>query len=353
MSSNKRLLALDAIRGLAVIGMYIQHFASNSTNAFVSGNTMILFVLCSGISYSLMFKKYSHLESQKAFRVKILVRSVFIDLIGYGIILLNAPFGIVLPAYAILYLISIPLLSMDDDMLILWISLSYIACPIIMVIGLSYLSGSVLLADIAGGPLSAVAWLPVFSLGILIGGMELNNPKIQKNLLILGTTILIPAKLFALSVLPKLFKITEKIMMTNYDKQASDFAIWPNNVGQINWTMLFVDAPQGGSSFELLIGTGGCLIFIATLLYLESKLPKLISLFSKVGQVSLTMYVLQFIFAWGVGISGSNVVDWEIGNFFLGDIGIFILVVAIGLGIQKMNLAIFEKNVRKFEKKFI
>ena len=57
--SSKRLLALDAARGLAVIGMFVQHFALNQTNSFVSGNTMILFMLCSGISYTLMGSKES------------------------------------------------------------------------------------------------------------------------------------------------------------------------------------------------------------------------------------------------------------------------------------------------------
>lgn len=51
---RKRLDALDAARGLAVIGMYVQHFASNERNDFVSGNTMIPFMLCSGIAYTIM-----------------------------------------------------------------------------------------------------------------------------------------------------------------------------------------------------------------------------------------------------------------------------------------------------------
>lgn len=350
--SNKRILALDAIRGLAVIGMYIQHFALNSTNGFVSGNTMILFVLCSGISYSLMFKKYGHMDGKINFKTKILIRSVAIDLIGYGIILLNGPFGVVLPAYAMLYIISFPLLEMDDDLLALWITISYMICPIIMVIGLSYLSGVALLADIAGGPLSAVAWFPVFSLGILVGRMDLSHVRTQKTLFVLGTTILIPAKLFAVYVLPKLFKIVEKIMMTNYVKQVSEFASWPNNVSQINWSMLFVDVPQGGSSFELLIGTGACLILIATLLFLENKAGKLMLLYSKIGQISLTMYVLQFIFAWGVGLTGNNVTDWDFGSHLFGDIGILILVTMLGLGMQKMNFSLFERFIRRFEKAF-
>ena len=38
---ERRLAALDAARGLAVAGMFIQHFALNQYNSFVSGNTML------------------------------------------------------------------------------------------------------------------------------------------------------------------------------------------------------------------------------------------------------------------------------------------------------------------------
>lgn len=55
--SGRRLLALDTVRGLAVIGMFLQHFALNERNAFVAENTTLLFILCGGISYSIMAQR--------------------------------------------------------------------------------------------------------------------------------------------------------------------------------------------------------------------------------------------------------------------------------------------------------
>lgn len=90
---SKRLLALDAARGLAVVGMFVQHFALNQINSFVSGNTMILFILCSGISYSIMSQSMKeHGIEPTTFRSRVLARSVFIDFIGYLILMLNGPF---------------------------------------------------------------------------------------------------------------------------------------------------------------------------------------------------------------------------------------------------------------------
>ena len=107
-----RLAALDAARGLAVIGMYVQHFALNERNSFVSGNTMILFILCSGISYSIMVRRMNEKGMEpSAFRARMLARAVFIDMAGYLLIMLNGPFAVVLPAYAMLFLLALLLMA--------------------------------------------------------------------------------------------------------------------------------------------------------------------------------------------------------------------------------------------------
>lgn len=71
-----RIVALDAARGLAVIGMYLQHFALNETNgSIVSGNTTLLFVLCGGISYSIMAGRMMDRGTDPAaFRTRMLAR---------------------------------------------------------------------------------------------------------------------------------------------------------------------------------------------------------------------------------------------------------------------------------------
>lgn len=157
-TKTKRLLALDAARGLAVIGMYIQHFALNERNSFVSGNTMILFMLCSGISYTLMGRKLlAGEETAEEFRTRVLARSVFIDLAGYVLILLNGPFAVVLPAYAMLFSLALILIGRPAGTLAAVSAALYAAAPPLMIVGLSLFADAALLSDIAGGPLSALA----------------------------------------------------------------------------------------------------------------------------------------------------------------------------------------------------
>lgn len=131
---KKRILALDAARGLAVIGMYIQHFALNGYNAsIVSGNTMILFILCSGISYSIMSRSAEVKGTEpKSFKAKILARAVFIDLLGYLLIMLNGPFAVILTAYAMLFVIALVLKYCSKKNLIGVSGILFIVSPVVI-----------------------------------------------------------------------------------------------------------------------------------------------------------------------------------------------------------------------------
>lgn len=75
-----------------------------------------------------------------------------------------------------------------------------------MLVGMSLFEGAALLSDIAGGPLSAVAWLPVFVTGMVIGRLDLRSSKTSIRLAAIGTAVALPVKLFAVSVLPEIYQ---------------------------------------------------------------------------------------------------------------------------------------------------
>ena len=203
---SRRLPALDAVRGLAVIGMLIQHFALQPWNDFVSGNTMILFMLCSGISYTLMIRgMQDHGYEKPAIRSRVLARAFFLDFTGYALIMLNGQFGVVLPAYAMMFLLALPLIKCKTKTLTLMAAVSFLLCPPLMLIGMSLLSGAGLLYDVAGGPGSAVAWIPVFITGMAIGRINLRESKNAIRLAGIGLAVGFPVKLFSLAVLPGLY----------------------------------------------------------------------------------------------------------------------------------------------------
>lgn len=354
IQNSNRLMALDAVRGLAVIGMFVQHFALNQWNKFVSGNTMILFILCSGISYTLMAQGMERKAmGAQVFRARMLARSVFIDLTGYLILMLNGPFGVVLQAYAMLFLLALPLARCSAKKLAAVSAVCFVICPPLMLIGMSLLEGTALLADIAGGPLSALAWLPVFAAGMAIGRLNLRSAATAVRLAVTGAVILIPVKLFAVFALPEIYR-TFCDWLVQFSSAAASlpdpYAVWPRNTLAPLWQMLFLDAPQGGSSFKLLIGMGGSLILLAVILLLEKKIVLALRPFANVGRVALTLYSLQFILAWILMLIGAD--PTAIAQFPIGDIVTVLLVLAVGCLLSLRKNGPLEAAIRKFEGQF-
>lgn len=357
-----RVAALDAARGAAVAGMYIQHFALNQWNGnLVSGNTMILFMLCSGMSYSLMKKSAEKRgTAPQLLRTRILARSVLIDLAGYFLILLNGPFGVVLPAYAMLFLFAMPFLSCSGKALFRFSCLFFLISPPLMLAGLSLFSGAALFADIAGGPLSALAWAPVFLLGMALGQMDLQDKTLPKKLAFTGLGILLPVKLFSRFILPGIRETVENWMVQAMEKQAlagaasvDPYAVWPRNVQPVQWHMLFVDAPQGGSLFELLTGAGLSLMFLGLFLWVgKGRLSGILQPFAVVGKASLTLYMAQFLLAWILQLAGIDVTALGIGSLPFGDILVAAAVLAVGNLLWRRNEGPAERMLRWFERQF-
>lgn len=353
---SKRLIALDAARGLAVIGMFIQHFALNQVNSFVSGNTMILFMLCSGISYSIMVQRMTEREVEPAvFRARILARAVFIDLAGYILIMLNGPFAVVLPAYAMLFILALVLIHCSTRALFTISCILYLAGPPLMLLGLSLFSGAYLLSDIAGGPLSALGWAPVFVAGMAIGRLNLHNIRTALRFVATWFIISIPFKLIASFVLPELRQSFETWLLqfsSIGNPQADQYAIWPLNTPPPPWQMLLTDAPQCGSTFELAIGTGLSLIILGLICLIAKKSTAILKPFSAVGRVALTLYTVQFVIAWGLKIVGIDVTSIDIGAIPFGDILVASVTLIAGCLLTILPNGPLESLIRRFERMF-
>lgn len=358
VKDNKRLPAVDAIRGLAVIGMYIQHFALNRWNGFVSGNTMILFMLCSGISYTIMAGKMLEKDAdRKSLNMRVLVRSVFLDLAGYVLIMLNGPFAVVLTAYAMLYLLALPFVRLETKRLLFLSGIAFLVCPPLMLIGMSLFEDAAVLSDIAGGPLSALAWMPVFFMGMAVGRFNLHKVENAIRFIASGVIILILAKLVEVFVMPGVYNSYMEWAASDpsiVNAEIDLYAMWPHNTQPVMWHMLFISTPQGGSTCELLVGTGGSLMLFGVLCLIGNKCGKLLRPFCNVGKLSLTLYVIQIVLGWAL-LSINT--EWalalmDIGSIPFGGILMAIVVILWSMVSIKFKCSPFESLMRKFEKKF-
>ncbi|MCM3208619.1 TGS domain-containing protein [Bacillus licheniformis] len=348
-----RIVALDAARGLAVIGMYLQHFALNETNgSIVSGNTTLLFVLCGGISYSIMAGRMSRGMEPAAFRTRMLARAVFIDMIGYLLIMLNTPFGVILPAYAALFVLALALIRRSTRVLVTTAAVLLAVSPPLMILGGSVLSGANLLGDIAGGPMSALALAPAFVAGMAIGRFDLTRMRTALSLVSSGAVMLIVSKLLGVFVLPWLSRSFEEWLVSvqgTAGAEPDQYAIWPHNVAPPLWHNLLSIAPHSASTFQTMLGLGVAFLVLGLVCLVQQKNSAVLKPFAGVGRVALTMYAAQFVVIWTLEISGAK---YDIGAIPFSDLFVAAMVTVTGWLIARLPTGPLETAMRRFDRAF-
>ncbi|WP_235338356.1 DUF418 domain-containing protein [Paenibacillus wulumuqiensis] len=346
-----RLIALDAARGLAVLGMYLQHFGSNMTiSSIVAGNTTLLFVLCGGISYSIMAQRMMERGSEPiAFRARMIARAVFVDIIGYLLIMLNTPYGIILPAYAALFVLALLLVRRSTRTVVTTAVVLLLFAPPLMLFGMSMLKGACLLSDIAGGPMSALALAPAFVAGMAIGRIDLTRIQTGAWLTASGIVMLVIGKLLGAFVLPDWSVRWEQWLMSviNFSAAPPDqSAIWPLNTEIPLWHMLFATAPHTATTFQTLIGLGMAFIVLGLAILVEQRFAAVLIPFAAVGRVALTMYALQFVIVWILSLFK---IDYSMPGLPLHDLVIILLGLLLGWLFSRMPAGPLENLMRRFD----
>lgn len=130
LNGPNRVAGVDFARGLAVLGMLAAHlisvpafeWADASTWAgVVSGRSSILFATLAGVSIGLVTGGTQPLQGEKlrVARGRLVVRAGAIWMLGFLLIATGVPVYVILPAYAILFLLMLPLLRLEPRWLFL------------------------------------------------------------------------------------------------------------------------------------------------------------------------------------------------------------------------------------------
>ncbi|MBD2865401.1 DUF418 domain-containing protein [Paenibacillus oceani] len=352
-----RLMALDAARGLAVLGMYLQHFASNETiSAIVSGNTTLLFVLCGGISYSIMAQRMKDRETETTtFRARMLARAVFIDVIGYLLILLNTPYGVILPAYAAMFVLALVLIRHSTRVLVTTAAVLTVVAPPLMILGMSVLSGAYLLDDIAGGPMSALALAPAFVAGMAIGRLDLTKVRTALSLAVGGGIMLAVGKMLGVFIIPGLSRSFDGWLIGLQDTVSAmptlpdPNAIWPLNGEPPLWNMLLWTSPHSASTFQTVIGLGIASLALGLVCLVPKNTSVVLMPFAAVGRVALTMYAAQFVVIWSLKLAG---IEYSVGGIPFGDLLVAVSTLLTGWLISRLPIGPLESLMRHFDRAF-
>jgi len=124
LNGLQRIAGIDLARGLAVLGMFAAHLLwiddpfdwgdPSTWTAIVQGRSSILFAMLAGVSIGLVTGGTTPVvgDAMRTARRRLIVRACLLWLLGLVLIGTGVPVYVILPAYAILFLLSLPFLRL-------------------------------------------------------------------------------------------------------------------------------------------------------------------------------------------------------------------------------------------------
>ncbi len=296
-----RLLAIDAARALAIVGMVTVNVGpaeSTEPGAWFyllpHGRASILFVVLAGLSFSLMTRRLRGRfgEGRSALWLGLGWRCAVLLVGGLALQRLGHEVNVILAVYALLFVVAGVLVRVRDAVLLTVAGLGVLAGPVLW-LGLQVRAdepftghapqlgdppGAVLTDLLLSGPYPLVTWVGPFVLGMWLGRRELSDAGLQRRLALVAGILAIVAPLVA--------RVTARLR--------------GGQVGDLSWELLLTDAPHGQMPLWLIGATAASVLVIVACLVAERQLGgRALRPFALLGQLSLTFYVLHLVvLAW-------------------------------------------------------
>jgi uncharacterized membrane protein YeiB len=191
LNSRSRVPGIDLARGLAVLGMFAAHLLwieeafdwsdASTWIAVVDGRSSILFATLAGVSIGLVTGGSSPLtgDDRRIARLRLLVRAAVLWVLGVLLIVTGVPVYVILPAYAILFVLALPLIGLGARTLFVLAAALGVVMPFVQVL----LNGLAIWSSPIGEDLSlAIGWnypFPVW-FAFLVAGLALARAGVRR-----------------------------------------------------------------------------------------------------------------------------------------------------------------------------
>lgn len=288
-----RVAGVDLARGLAVLGMFAAHLLwirepftwtdASTWVAVVDGRSSILFALLAGVSIGLATGGRTPLagESLRTARVKLIVRAALLWVIGILLILTGVPVYVILPAYALLFLLTVPLIALDSRTLLVLAGTLAAVMPVVQValddLPLWRTTSGSLLSAVIGWHYPFTTWIAFVLAGLGVARAGIGRIEVQ--LRMLGVGVILAAVAYGLDAATGVAEADER---SSYLA-----ALW---TGRAHSTGLLEVLGSGGFALAVI---AACLLLCRTVA-VWVVLP-----LRAVGAMPLTAYVGQLL-VWAV-----------------------------------------------------
>jgi uncharacterized membrane protein YeiB len=307
LTGPERLAGIDLARGLAVLGMLAAHLLvipewqpsdPSTVLGIVHGRSSILFAMLAGVSIGLVSGGRAPVvgAALQTTRLRLAVRAVVLWLIGLLLIATGVPVFVILPAYAVLFLLAVPLIPLGARVLLPLAAGLALVMPFVQVLldGLPVWSGrwGLLLEAGLGWHYPFPVWIAYLCAGLGIARLGLRRLRVQIALVVAGVALAVVG--YGLGV------------ATAGAAASAEPAVW-----QLAWSAAShsngVLEAVGSGGFALAV-IGGCLLACRTILQWVT-LP-----LRAVGSMPLTAYVAQIV-VWAVWAAVALGGTGDLGGF--------------------------------------
>lgn len=281
-----RLIGVDLARGLAVLGMLAAHlldtedFVARDPSSWldvVNGRSSILFAVLAGVSIALVTGGPRPLEGPRRARAaaRLALRGALLWVIGMLLVFTGVPVYVILPAYALLFALSLPFLGMRPRGLFLTAGAVALVMPWIQPV----LDAAPLWSGRFGEEISAAlgwnypfpVWIAFLLAGMGLGRLDLRLLPEQTLMLLSGGALMLAGYGLALVTEPAV--AGDRYLATVLTAEDHSAGLWE------------------------VIGSGGFAIATIGLCLLLCRTPVrwLAIPLRAVGSMPLTAYVLQLV----------------------------------------------------------
>ncbi|MGW4246984.1 DUF418 domain-containing protein [Nocardia sp. NPDC004722] len=311
-SNTGRLIAVDAARGIAVLGMIVAQVGVSgqlrwedraSWLALAYGRSSVLLAMLAGLSLALISGRTRPMLGQAmvAVRLRIVMRAFLLFVLGGLLVALGTGIQVILQAYSVLFVCCLPFLGWSPRRLLKLAACCALIAPVLNI----WLAGMMLkdcdwaAVHCGGGHFAewmvtgtypATIWITFALTGLALGRSDLANRVVQIRMMVAGAVM-------ALAGYGSAWLIVSALHLEDLD---------------FRWIRLASAEPHVGSSFEVAGSLGLAIAVLGVLLFMVDPWGGVLRPIAAVGMVPLTVYSAHIV---AIRLIGSN--DEASGNGLL------------------------------------
>lgn len=312
----RRIDAVDLARAIALLGMMLTHLAPPAqgprpslADLLAGGRAAPLFALLAGLSLGLVFRRDPRGTGSAQVTA---VRAALLLLIGFGLTALDeVPVLVILPYYALLILLVLPVRSWSPTWLFVAAAVWTLVTPVVLIAwtidgtapaldgrqpGFSDLDQplGLLTTLLIWGAYPVLVWVAYLLVGLGVAGLDLRSARVARRLVAAGAALVVlPLSLGLLAI--------DSGILAPLIGPESVWQLWVHDGGfAVDWKALLVAGSHTSTPLNVAGAIGSALLVIG-LCALACRISWLVAVLAPLraaGSMPLTLYVAHVVLTW-------------------------------------------------------